>query len=116
VLPFREGLSIYSFSIAAVVVSAWYGGRGPGWAALLIGTAGILYWFIPPANSFTLPADYALGLAVFVALCALLSELSVGRRRAERALEESERRFRLMAERCRRSSGSSPSRPRPSST
>jgi PAS domain S-box-containing protein len=98
VLPFREGFSIYSLSIAAVVVTAWYGGRGPGWVALVVSTAGILYWFIPPADSFRLSPDYALGLGVFIALCVLLTEFSVGRRRAEHALEESERRFRLMAE------------------
>ena len=30
VLPFPEGTAIYQLPIAAVVLSAWYGGRGPG--------------------------------------------------------------------------------------
>jgi PAS domain S-box-containing protein len=97
-LPFREGLSIYQFPVAAVVVSAWYGGRGPGWLALLICATSILYWLIPPPDSFSLPPDHVLGLSVFVFLGLLLTEFSVGRRRAEHALEESDRRFRLMAE------------------
>ena len=29
-LPLREGTSIYQLPLAAVVLSAWYGGRGPG--------------------------------------------------------------------------------------
>jgi PAS domain S-box-containing protein len=97
-LPFREGLSIYQFPVAAVVVSAWYGGRGPGWLALLICATSILYWLIPPPDSFSLPPDHVLGLCVFVFLGLLLTEFSVGRRRAEHAMEESDRRFRLMAE------------------
>ena len=39
-----------------------------------------------------------LPLSIFIALCLLLTEFGAGRRRAKRALEESERRFRLMAE------------------
>jgi PAS domain S-box-containing protein len=97
-LPLRTGTSVYQLPLAAVVVSAWYGGRGPGLVALLVSATGILYWFIPPSRSFALPPDYALGLAIFVALGALLVEFGAGRRRAERAVEESDRRFRLMAE------------------
>jgi len=97
-LPIRPGIAIYQLALAAVVVSAWYGGRGPGLLATLISVAGILYWFIPPPDSFVLPAEYVLSLALFFANGVLLTEFSMGRRRAEQALEESERRFRLMAE------------------
>ena len=97
-LPIRPGVAIYQLALAAVVVSAWYGGRGPGLLATLISAAGILYWFIPPADSFALPAEYALSLILFLANAVLLTEFSMGRWRAEQALEESEGRFRLMAE------------------
>jgi PAS domain S-box-containing protein len=97
-LPIRPGIAIYQLALAAVVVSAWYGGRGPGLLAVLISAAGILYWFIPPADSFALPAEYALSLTLFLANGVLLTEFSMGRHRAEQALEESEGRFRLMAE------------------
>ncbi len=97
-LPIRPGLGIYQLALAAVVVSAWYGGRGPGLFALVISAAGILYWLIPPADSFTLPTEYALTLGLFLTLGVVLIEFSVGRRRVEHALEESEGRFRLMAE------------------
>src|SRR6266404_813776 len=97
-LPIRPGLGIYQLALAAVVVSAWYGGRGPGLFALVISVAGVLYWFIPPADSFALPTEYVLSLCLFVTLGVVLIEFSVGRRRVEHALEESEGRFRLMAE------------------
>jgi K+-sensing histidine kinase KdpD len=77
-LPLREGTGVYQLPIAAVVLSAWYGGRGPGLFASLICATGILYWIIPPADSFELPSDYALGFSIFIALCLLLSEFSAG--------------------------------------
>ena len=97
-IPIRPGIAIYQLALAAVIVSALYGGRGPGLLTMLISAAGILYWFIPPADSFALPAEYALSLTLFLANGVLLTEFSMGRRRAEQALEESEGRFRLMAE------------------
>jgi signal transduction histidine kinase len=84
------GTTIYQLPLAAVVVSGWYGGRGPGLFALLISATGILYWFIPPVNSFDLPADYTLGLGLFIVLGWLLTEFSGARRRAQRALQQSE--------------------------
>ena len=56
-LPVLHGTAIYQLPIAAVVLSAWYGGRGPGLLALLICATGILYWFVPPVNSFELSPD-----------------------------------------------------------
>jgi PAS domain S-box-containing protein len=92
-LPVPEGTTIYQLPIVAVLLSGWYGGRGPGLFASLICAATILYRFIPPADSFELSSDYALGFFIFVALCVLLSEFSSGRRRAERARRASEERF-----------------------
>jgi signal transduction histidine kinase len=85
-----QGTTIYQLPLAAVVVSGWYGGRGPGLFALLISATGILYWFIPPVNSFDLPADYTLGLGLFILLGLLLTEFSGARRRAQQALQESQ--------------------------
>ena len=97
-LPLREGTGVYQLPLAAVVLSAWYGGRGPGLFAVLICATGILYWIIPPTDSFELPSDYALGFAIFVGLCLLLSEFSAGRRRAGQALRASEARFRTFVD------------------
>ena len=97
-LPVPEGTTIYQLPLAAVVLSAWYGGRGPGLFASLICATAILYRFVPPANSFEMSPDYALGFFIFIALCLLLSEFSAGRRRAEHALSVSEERFRALVQ------------------
>jgi len=95
VLPFPEGAGIYQLPLAAVVLSAWYGGRGPGLLASLISVIGAMY-LVPPAGSFAVHAEHALPLAIFAALCLLLTEFSAGRRRVERALGASEERFRTL--------------------
>ena len=93
-LPLLHGTAIYQLPIAAVVLSAWYGGRGPGLLASLICATGILYFFIPPVHSFELSPGYALAFFIFVALCLFLTEFGAGRRRAEHTLRAGEERFR----------------------
>ena len=93
-LPLLQGTAIYQLPIAAVVLSAWYGGRGPGLLTSLICATGILYWFVPPVNSFELSPGYALAFFIFLALSLLLIEFSAGRRRAQHALRAGEERFR----------------------
>ena len=97
-LPMPEGTSIYQLPIAAVVLSAWYGGRGPGFVASLISVAGAWYWLVPPVNSVKIAPEHVLPFSIFIALCLLLTEFGAGRRSSQRALTESEARFRLMAE------------------
>jgi PAS domain S-box-containing protein len=93
-LPFEEGTSIYQLPLAAVVLTAWYGGRGPGLLASLICMVGASYLFVPPVNSFSTSPQHVLPLSVFVALCLLLTEFSAGRRSVEHRLRlrEEERR------------------------
>jgi PAS domain S-box-containing protein len=97
-LPLQEGTAIYQLPIVAVILSAWYGGRGPGVLASLLCAAGVLYWLIPPVDSFVLTPEFELAFFLFLGICALLVESAAARWRVERALQESERRFRLMAE------------------
>ena len=63
VLPFPEGAGIYQLPLAAVVLSAWYGGRGPGWLASAIAVAGAMY-LLPPAGSFVVQPAHALPLSI----------------------------------------------------
>jgi two-component system, LuxR family, sensor kinase FixL len=83
ILPFPEGVGIYQLPIAAVVLSAWYGGRGPGWFTTLVCAPGLMYWFVPPVNSFEVLPHHEPAYFIFIALCLLVSEFSAGRRRAE---------------------------------
>ena len=79
VLPFPEGAGIYQLPLAAVVVAAWYGGRGPGWLASAISVVGAMY-LLPPEGSFAVHQEHALPLSIFTALCLLLTEFGGGRR------------------------------------
>ena len=97
-LPVPTGTTIYQLPLAAVVLAGWFGGRGPGFVALLICAAGILYWFLPPGDSCHVLPEYQLGLVLFIFLGLLLSEFSGSRRRVEQALRESEERFRALVQ------------------
>jgi PAS domain S-box-containing protein len=82
-LPVPQGASIYQLPIAAVVLSAWYGGRGPGLLASVVCATGSLYLFLPPQYSFELSSAHRLPFSIFIGLCLLLSEFSAGRKRVE---------------------------------
>ena len=98
VLPFPEGTAIYELPLAAVVLSAWYGGRGPALLASLICITGVGYGFVPPVNSFAIAPDHVLPFSIFIGLCLLLSEFGAGRRRSEQALRASGERFRTLVQ------------------
>ena len=83
-LPVPTGTTVYQLPLAAVVLAGWFGGRGPGFVALLICVAGICTGsyrprLIPPA------ARISVGTLLFVFLGLLLTEFSGSRRRVEQA-------------------------------
>jgi K+-sensing histidine kinase KdpD len=49
-VPF--GNPFWFFFPVAVIASTWFGGRGPGWIAVGLSTVAVLYYFIPPVDSF----------------------------------------------------------------
>lgn len=97
----------------AVMVSAWYGGLGPGLAATAISSMLANFFLLPPVYSLKFDSQFDLiRLAVFAGVGAQISFLSdrflIEKSRAEaiaarektaaRSLEQSEERYRLLIE------------------
>jgi len=73
---------------AAVMVSAWFGGTGPGLFAVLLSTLVADYFFVPPFNSFVVNATNVSYFAAFV-LCALMASwVSTTKKKGELAILE----------------------------
>jgi PAS domain S-box-containing protein len=69
----------------AILLSAWYGGTGPGLVAVLLSTWSLGFFFLYPRSEFTL-LNAAPYLVVFVVTASLVSWLSLVRRRVESQL------------------------------
>ena len=73
---------------AAVMVSAWIGGTGPGLFAVLLSTLVADYFFVPPFNSFVVNATNVSYFGAFV-LCALMASwVSTTKKKGELAILE----------------------------
>lgn len=79
--------------ITAVMVSALYGGLGPGLLAGVLAAAASAFFFLPPRYSFGVEADDVLRLVVFMFAATLVSWLSGARRRWEDALLQARERL-----------------------
>lgn len=69
---------------AAVVFSAWYCGLGPSIVTTLLSGVGVWYWFLPPANSFSLddPKTAISGMLGFLVFSGLINALGEANRRS----------------------------------
>ena len=68
---------------AAVTISAWYGGLGPGLTATVLATLLSNYFLFSPAYAFSFGLDQLLQLAVFAFVAVLISTLTAARKQAE---------------------------------
>ncbi|BAY89568.1 MULTISPECIES: PAS domain S-box protein [unclassified Tolypothrix] len=90
----------------AVMVSAWYGGLGPGLLATAVSTVVIHYFFVEPVYSWSVSYSGSLvQLSVFLMAALLISSLNEAQRAAKRkaeanlgALRRSEAKFGCLAE------------------
>ncbi|WP_442949022.1 PAS domain S-box protein [Nostoc sp.] len=98
--------SVFTLFYAAVAISAWYGGMGPGVLAIALSVTSAFYFFIEPVYSFDIVSLSVLvrlttfSLVSFL-ITALSSELRTARRKAEtslKLLQNSEMRFSRLAE------------------
>ena len=70
----------------AIIISAWFGGMGPGLLAALMATLCIDYFFLPPIYSLRFNLAHLPQLLVFFISAVLVSSWSAVRRRAETLL------------------------------
>ena len=83
---------------AAVLFASWYGGLGPGLLATVLATVAGRYFFTEPYYTFTVDAGVLIRLAMFAVMVAATTYATNARRRSERALGESEGRYRTLTE------------------
>jgi len=89
----------FLFVFAAVMVSAWYGGLGPGLLATVLATLTTDYFFLYPIGSFSGLSPEATPLAIFLLEGALASLLAAGLRSSRQRAEQSTLRAREHQER-----------------
>jgi PAS domain S-box-containing protein len=74
--------------LAAIVITAWYAGAGPGLMAVALAALSLVYFFLPPSNSFEVGRPDKLYFVSYVFFALLTDWFSSVRRRTERALEQ----------------------------
>ncbi|GEM_PF-5796527 len=78
--------------LAAVMVSSWYGGIGPGVAATVLSVLLLDYYFLPPIHSVDLGRAEHVSLGVFLLVAVLINSNHVVQQRLERVLRQQNRR------------------------
>jgi K+-sensing histidine kinase KdpD len=73
---------------AAVMASSWFGGKVPGFFAVLISTLAVDYFFVPPLYSFAINATDSAYFSAFVVCAVVASWVSSFKRKSEEALRE----------------------------
>lgn len=70
---------LYLFFFAAVFVSTWYGGLGPGLLSAMLGVPAIIFFLMEPGFQFYLSSANFLGLTVFLFVSVLTCALTAVR-------------------------------------
>ena len=68
------------FIFAAVLMSSWWGGAGPGWLAVFLSTILIDYFYIPPVGQVTGDLKDVPWLIAFI-VCAVFGNIASSRQR-----------------------------------
>jgi PAS domain S-box-containing protein len=87
------GESVFPLFLAAVMVSAWYGGLGPGLLAAGLSAVASLNALLPSNLSLSLSIETGVRIAVFLGTAVLISALSAARRRSEAAAYDAQERY-----------------------
>lgn len=75
-----------SLFLCAVILSAWFGGVGPGLLATALSILAFDYYFLPPIHSLSGKPAELLRLVVFIASNVLVGSLSAAQRSAKESL------------------------------
>ena len=85
----------FAFFLAAIVVASWRGGLLPALFTVAL-TSLLVAWYLPPDNSLRIARqEDVVRLVLFIGLGLLISYLHYARNRAEKSLQETDRRLRL---------------------
>jgi signal transduction histidine kinase len=79
--------NLFDFFQGAVVLSAWYGGLGPGTMTAALSIMTLDYFFIPPLHTFNLGAADLSRLVIFGTVAVLTSSLSSQLKEAKSELQ-----------------------------
>src|SRR5438132_11290716 len=82
-LPDRLERDVSAIFFAGVMLSAWYGGLGPGLLATTLSTLGRWYFLTSPVSSVEDTINESLRLTLFAAVAVVISYLDEARKRAE---------------------------------
>ncbi|HZU38896.1 MAG TPA: HAMP domain-containing sensor histidine kinase [Gemmataceae bacterium] len=76
----------------AVMVSAWYGGLGPGLFATVLSALALDYYYLTPIHSLSMGLAESIRCLAFVSTAAVISSLNAARHRLEDVLRQRDRR------------------------
>lgn len=82
------GQSHFLLLLAAVLCSAWYGGKGPGVLATALSVLMMGLFLMPQLHSLVLSVDNFVELVVFALVALLIISLTTARKQAEEALRK----------------------------
>jgi C4-dicarboxylate-specific signal transduction histidine kinase len=70
----------------AVLLTAWFGGLGPGLFAIALSIPALMYYFVPPTRTFSVDAAHMPSLILFSLAALFVTWLSVRERNATKSL------------------------------
>jgi C4-dicarboxylate-specific signal transduction histidine kinase len=88
----------YIFFYAAVVAASWYGGKWPGWLSVILSTAAVEYYFMPPLHSFAVRRESVPIFVEFATSSAVIGWFSSWRKEAEVNLKRARSELQLRVE------------------
>ncbi|MGA2442949.1 MAG: DUF4118 domain-containing protein [Tepidisphaeraceae bacterium] len=85
----------FAFFLAAIAIASWRGGLAPAIFTVVLSSL-MVAWILPPSDSFRVASqDDIVRLVLFVGLGLLISYLHYARVRAEKSLQETDRRLHM---------------------